>query len=99
MSVVELRFERIPERGTPLFVAWVDVHEIDYFGDPAAGKSVGREGWWGIQATYLRDAEYVLWIDGDANLFWRDDLPGLLDQFPTIHEDIEREIERLNVSR
>ena len=91
-SVIVVGLERIPERGTEEFVEWIETNEIDYFGDPATGKSVGREGWWGRESTYLRDAEYILWVNYDATLLWRDDLPGLADQFPSLREQVEKEL-------
>ena len=84
------RLERLPDRGTPEFKAWIDQHGIYYFGDPAAGTWTGREGWFGMAGCYLRGNRYCLWLDGEPTMLSGSDLVLYAQEFERLSDELRQ---------
>ena len=84
----EMKVERIPPRATIAFAKFVHANRIDYFGDPETEIGIGREGWWGRASTYLRQGEFVLWIDGEPNVLHLEEMSRYADELEELAEQI-----------
>ena len=59
------KLERIPPRVPPgngkEFMEFCERYDIHPVGP-------GRRGWWSLARTYIQDADYVFWLDGNPLL-------------------------------